>query len=256
MTHLLSFSSFTVIYVAVGDLWVRCISNLTALPGISILTLDGYFITTPFKRMCDKHLSDYGSPSTLSNSSEVKLLNSKVACAERLLSGWFLQLISVTHTIIAKQEELKLISLPVYKTCKEYLIQSLTSWFDFFLFDTACIIELKNGIHSLHRGGISKLRDFKTEINDSVGVSELQVQSSRLQHLLQKLDSDAKSQTDHSRTAASCTYWNMKNWPNGRISEVDSGSNPFTGDVEPILEFYIDLQTLSLGLRNAISGSR
>ena len=97
------------------------------------------------------------------------------------------------------------------------------------------------------------MRDFKSEINESVGVSELQVESSRLQHLLQKLDSDAKSQTDHSRTAASCTYWNMKIWPNGQISKVDSGSNPFTGDVEHILAFYIDLQTLSLGLSNATS---
>ena len=203
--------------------------------------------------MCDKHQLDYGTPATLSNSSEVKLLNAKIASAERLLSGWFLQLISVTHAIIAKQEVLKLIALPVYRTCKEYLIQSLTSWFDFFLFDTACIIELKNGIHSLHQGGISKLRDFKSEINDSVGVSELQVESSRLQLLLQKVDSDSKSQTDLSRTGASCTYWNLKIWPNGAITEVDNVSNPLTEDVEAILQFYIDLQTISLGLSNAIS---
>jgi hypothetical protein len=226
---------------------------LTSLPGISILILDGFFSTTPFKKMCDKHLLDYGTPSTLSNSSEVKLLTAKIASAERLLSGWFLQLISVTHGIIAKQEGLKLISFPVYRTCKEYLIQSLTAWFDFFLFDTASIIELKNGIHSLHKGGISKLRDFKSEINDSVGVSELQVESSRLQHFLQKVDSDSKSQTSNSRTSAFCTYWNLKIWQNGHISDVDSGSNPFTGDVDSILAFYTDLQTLSLGLSNAIA---
>ena len=248
---MLNFSQLSTLQLAIFGSGASVI--LTALPGISILTLDGFFITTPFKKMCDKHQLDYGTPATLSNSSEVKLLNAKIASAERLLSGCFLQLISVTHAIIAKQEGLKLISLPVYRTCKEYLIQSLTSWFDIFFFDTACIIELKNGIHSLHQGGISKLRDFKKELNDSVGVSELQVESSRLQLLLQKVDSDSKSQTDLSRTGASCTYWNLKIWPNGAITEVDNVSNPLTEDVEAILQFYIDLQTISLGLSNAIS---
>ena len=171
--------------------------------------------------------------------------------ADRTLSGWFIHLISVHNRILHKDEAVKLLSLSVFRTCKKFLIDSIRSWFDFFLFENSSINELRKGIHNLHHGGTEPLHDFKSDAQAS-GLSELQIEAYRLENLLQDIHSSSQRSMGPSLHSQSSTYWSLQIWKNGQVTQVPNGPNPFNGDVQPILELYLAIQEKSQGLVQAI----
>ena len=225
---------------------------LTSVPGIPILALEGLTNAAAYRKHCDKSESSPDITSITSyTDKDWSRIQDSLLSADRSLSGWFIHLISVHHRILHKDEAVKLLSLPVFRNCKKLLIDSIRGWFNFFLFENSSINELRKGIHNLHHGGTEPLHDFKSDAQAS-GLSELQIEAYRLENLLQDIHSSSQRSMGPSSHSQSSTYWSLQIWKNGQVSQVPNGSNPFNGDVQPILSLYITIQEKSQELVQAI----
>ena len=219
------------------------------MPGIPILALEGLTNAAAYRKHCDK--TDSSPDMTSYTDKDWSRIQDSLLSADRSLSGWFIHLISVHHRILHKDEAVKLLSLSVFRNCKKLLIDSIRSWFEFFLFENKSIHELRNGIHNLHHGGTEPLHDFKSDAQ-ACGLSELQIEAYRLENLLQDIQSSSQRSMGPSLNSQSSTYWSLQIWKNGQVTQVPNGSNPFNGDVQPILALYISIEEKSQGLIQAI----
>ena len=136
------------------------------MPGIPILALEGLTNAVAYRKHCDK--TDSSPEMTVYTEKEWSRIHDSLLAADRTLSGWFIHLISVQNRILHKNEAVKLPPLSVFRTCKKFLIDSIRSWFDFFLFENSSINELRKGIHNLHHGGTEPLHDFNSDAQVSV----------------------------------------------------------------------------------------